>query len=115
MKCAALFSGGKDSTYAIHIVQQMDWEVEELLALIPQRPDSFMFHVPNIGLTPILAQALGIPLTQQYTSGEEEKELEDLRCGLQLIDAAVAVDHPFFSQAEHILRAGIRLGNPEHA
>ncbi|KYK29640.1 MAG: hypothetical protein AYK23_01530 [Candidatus Proteinoplasmatales archaeon SG8-5] len=79
MKLAALFSGGKDSTYAVHLAQQKGWEVAKLVSIFPEADDSYMFHVPNIHLTPLLADALGIDFVKQYTKGEKEKELEDLR------------------------------------
>jgi ABC transporter with metal-binding/Fe-S-binding domain ATP-binding protein len=86
MKLAALFSGGKDSTYAVHLAQQKNWEVAHLVSLFPEANDSYMFHVPNIHLTPMLADALGINFVRQNTKGEKEKELEDLRVVLASLE-----------------------------
>ena len=99
MKVAALFSGGKDSAYAIYIAQQWGWEVTGLISIIPERGESYMFHVPNIGLTDELAKCLDIPIFKASTKGEEEKELDDLRKVLAsmdidaLITGAIASDY----------------------
>ena len=38
-----------------------------------------MFHVPNIHITDLLAQALDIPIMTVETDGVKEEELEDLK------------------------------------
>lgn len=78
MKAAALFSGGKDSTYALYLAMK-EHEVECLLALVSENPESYMFHVPNIEFTKQQAKALEIPLLIAKTKGKKEEELEDLR------------------------------------
>ncbi len=79
MKLAALFSGGKDSAFAIYIAQQYGWEITHLITLVSRSQESYMFHVPNIHLTEVLAEAMNIPLVKQETAGEKEEELEDLK------------------------------------
>jgi ABC transporter with metal-binding/Fe-S-binding domain ATP-binding protein len=74
---AALFSGGKDSTYAIYIAQQRGWNVEYLVTVIPEK-DSMMFHHPNIGLTEHLSTAMGIPHVAVASAEGEEEELKAL-------------------------------------
>ncbi|MDJ0272471.1 MAG: diphthine--ammonia ligase [Candidatus Caldarchaeum sp.] len=59
MKLAALFSGGKDSTYAIYLAENMGHMVEVLLTFLPQSIESYLFHYPNIHLTPLQAEAMG--------------------------------------------------------
>jgi len=83
MKVAALFSGGKDSVYAISVAEQYGWEVTHLVTLQPENPDSWMFHSINIHLTELLAEVLDIPLVQQKTKGEKEDELADLKSVLE--------------------------------
>ena len=78
MKVAALFSGGKDSVFAIYITKQFGWDVTNLITLQPEKSDSWMFHSINIHLTEKLAEAIEIPLIKKQTKGEKEKELEDL-------------------------------------
>jgi len=79
MKAAVLFSGGKDSTMAVYKALEMGWEVEYLVSLHSVNPHSYMFHVPNIHLDTILAEALDIPLVSAVTPGNKEEELKDLQ------------------------------------
>lgn len=79
MKLAALFSGGKDSTYSIYLAKQAGHEVKYLCTVISENPDSFMYHTPNIGMTFLQSQCLGIQLVSVRSSGEKEKEVEDLK------------------------------------
>jgi diphthine-ammonia ligase len=78
MKVSALFSGGKDSTYAIYLVQQQGWEVVSLLTVVPKASDSYMFHYPNVKWTELQAEAMGIPIKYRHSEGLKEKELEDV-------------------------------------
>jgi len=86
MRIAALFSGGKDSTFAVYIAQQYGWTVSPLVSLYPKTADSWMFHSLNIYLSELLAEAIRIPLVKRYTQGEKETELEDLQTILQGLD-----------------------------
>lgn len=81
MKLGVLFSGGKDSTAAAHIVSSHypEHEIACLLSIRSKNKDSYMFHTPNISLTELQAEAMDLPLLTQETSGEKEKELEDLK------------------------------------
>lgn len=78
MMVSALFSGGKDSTYAIYLLQQQGWQVGCLLTVIPKASDSYMFHYPNIRWTSLQSQALGIPIRYRESSGLKEEELRDV-------------------------------------
>ena len=86
MKIAALFSGGKDSVYAISIAQQYGWDITHLVSILPKIPDSWMYHSVNIHLTKLLSESLNIPLISKETTGEKEKELADLEELLQPLD-----------------------------
>jgi len=77
MKIAVLFSGGKDSVYALHFAMQQH-EIACLISMISKNTESYTFHVPNIHLTKLQAEAMEIPLIQFETEGEKEKELEDM-------------------------------------
>ncbi|MEG3224697.1 MAG: TIGR00289 family protein [Methanobacteriales archaeon Met13] len=79
MKAAVLFSGGKDSTMALYKALEKGWEVEYLVSILSANPHSYMFHVPNIHLTSLLAEALNIKIVTAQTLGEKERELKDLR------------------------------------
>jgi ABC transporter with metal-binding/Fe-S-binding domain ATP-binding protein len=77
MKLGVLFSGGKDSTLALHKAAETD-EVTCLITVVSKNPESYMFHTPNIGLTELQAEALGLPLLTKVTEGRKEEELKDL-------------------------------------
>jgi len=78
MKIAVLFSGGKDSTFALFKAMK-EHEVSCLISIISSNPESYMFHVPNVHLVKEQAECLGLPLLQFKTKGEKEKELKDLK------------------------------------
>ena len=78
MKVAVLYSGGKDSTMAAYEAIQAGHEVKYLVSIFSDNPASYMFHVANIHITELAANASGIPLLKKTTKGIEEEELEDL-------------------------------------
>ncbi len=78
MKFAAIFSGGKDSTYALYQAVKEGHEIKYLLTFIPERHDSYMLHRPCIEYTKLQAQALGIEQIMAKVSGEKEKEVEEM-------------------------------------
>ena len=78
MKCAVLFSGGKDSCLALHKVLREGYEVKSLLAIIPETQESFMFHTPYLELLERQAKEIGINLITIKSKAEKEKELLDL-------------------------------------
>jgi ABC transporter with metal-binding/Fe-S-binding domain ATP-binding protein len=77
MKLGVLFSGGKDSTLALHLAAEIE-EVSCLITLVSKNPESYMFHTPNIKITSLQAKALGLPLISVETLGKKEEELVDL-------------------------------------
>lgn len=82
MNAAVLFSGGKDSTMAVYKAMEDGNDVKYLFAMISENPHSYMYHVPNIHITELSAQAMNIPLIKGVTKGEEEKEVDDLKDAL---------------------------------
>jgi ABC transporter with metal-binding/Fe-S-binding domain ATP-binding protein len=83
MRLAVLFSGGKDSTYALNMVKR-EHEVKFLITVFPEK-GSWMFHFPCIELTKLQAKALGIKQVITKTKGEKEKELEDLEKAIKKV------------------------------
>ncbi len=79
MLLASLFSGGKDSAYALYLAQLQGHEIKVLIAIDSENPQSYMFHVPNIHLVKLQAEAMGIPLMFRRTKGVKEEELDDLK------------------------------------
>ena len=83
MKVAVLFSGGKDSTMAVYAALDAKEDVRYLLSMKSRNDESYMFHVPNIHVTDLLAEALDIPIMSVETDGIKEEELEDLRTAFE--------------------------------
>jgi ABC transporter with metal-binding/Fe-S-binding domain ATP-binding protein len=89
MKLAALFSGGKDSTLSVYMAIKQGHEVAYLITMVPENPESYMFHYPNIKFTKLQADAIEIPLIFKKTKGEKEKELGDLENVLNSIKSDI--------------------------
>ncbi|MCL5412124.1 MAG: diphthine--ammonia ligase [Candidatus Marsarchaeota archaeon] len=93
---ACLFSGGKDSTLALHMSEEAGRRVDLLVTLIPRSEFSYMFHRPNVELTGLQAEALGMKHEMVPTPGEKEAELADLERALrdlgvdELVTGAIA-------------------------
>ena len=92
MKVASLFSGGKDSAFAIWCAQMQGWDVAHLLTLLPDSSESWMFHYPATEWTRLQADAMGIPLTVIRTKGVKEEELDDLAGGFRIITRKVGIE-----------------------
>lgn len=78
MRLGILFSGGKDSCFALYKSMQ-EHDIRCLITISSSNPDSFMFHTPNIKFAKDQAKAIGLPIIIKETKGEKEKELEDLK------------------------------------
>jgi diphthine-ammonia ligase len=77
MRLGILFSGGKDSTLALHKVAKKE-EIKCLITVQSENKYSYMFHTPNIEVTSLQAEALNLPLLRETTEGKPEEELKDL-------------------------------------
>jgi ABC transporter with metal-binding/Fe-S-binding domain ATP-binding protein len=79
MKLAALFSGGKDSTYAIYLAKKLGHSVDVLLTLYPYSSESHLLHYPNIEFTQLQAESMKIPqLIEKTHSDDSENESKKL-------------------------------------
>lgn len=112
MKVAALVSGGKDSVLALHVAQCHGWDVTHVVTVKPRAHDSWMFHVPNTDLGPLLAQAVGVPLVSVETGGEKESEVADLERALGRLDIEGFVSGALASEYQRTRLEGVghRLG-----
>jgi diphthine-ammonia ligase len=81
MRLGVLFSGGKDSTLALHKAVEKG-KVVCLITLVSENKESYMFHTPNIGVTGLQAEAMGLPLIRKATKGKPEEELKDLEAAV---------------------------------
>lgn len=87
MQLIALFSGGKDSLFAIKKAIEQGHEIKYLATVQSKNPDSYMYHTPNIGLTLMQSRCLNIQLVSKQSFGEKEKEVKDLEILLNNLDA----------------------------
>ena len=76
MKLAWLFSGGKDSTYAIHLAKKQGHDVVCLLSIFTKSEESHLLHHPNLKWTKLQSESMKIPqLTIISNSDEIDDEL----------------------------------------
>jgi len=59
MDVAILYSGGKDSTYAIEYCQNKGWNIKYLVSIKPNRRDCYLYHFATVELTKELSKILG--------------------------------------------------------
>ena len=91
----SLFSGGKDSSWALYQALECGFPVERLVTVHPAG-DSYMYHVPATDLTALAAESIGIDLVDvrpedfetaahaNENSGERgDRELEPLEATLE--------------------------------
>ncbi len=115
MRLGVLFSGGKDSTLALHYAAEKE-EVVCLITILSKNKESFMFHTPNIEVSTLQAEALGLPQITKTTMGEKEKELLDLEDAIAEtarkfhIEGVVTGAIESVYQAERVQRICHRLG-----
>jgi ABC transporter with metal-binding/Fe-S-binding domain ATP-binding protein len=86
LKLASLFSGGKDSIYAIYKAKQEGHSIECLVSIFPQSEESFLLHYPNISATSIQASAMKIPqIVSRVNTTDSKIELEQLQSILKKV------------------------------
>ncbi|HID17566.1 TPA: TIGR00289 family protein [Candidatus Bathyarchaeota archaeon] len=100
MRFAALFSGGKDSAYALWCALHQGFDIAFLVTVVPEAPDSYMFHYPNVEWTKLQAEALGLPIKLVKVKGGKEGEVESLKERLKglggfegLVSGAIASEY----------------------
>ena len=101
MRVAALFSGGKDSTYAAYVAMQRGWDLTHLLSIFPADRDSMLFHVPNLHVTALVAEAMRRPLVTEEAKEGEDGELAALRRIFHRVDVDGVVVGAIASDYQH--------------
>jgi diphthine-ammonia ligase len=71
MKLACLFSGGKDSTYAIHVAKKQGHDVVCLLSIFPKSEESHLLHHPNLEWTKLQSESMNIPQLTSISSSDD--------------------------------------------
>ena len=92
MRACVLFSGGKDSAFALWCAIHQGYEIVCLLTIFPQRSDSWMFHYPDIEWTRLQAEAVGIPQVTAKASGVKEEELGAMKEALLELKRTRGID-----------------------
>ena len=77
-KAIALYTGGKDSHYAIVKALQHGVKVEALVTAVPRSIESWMFHAINIEFVKLHAQAMNMPIYMFNVSAVKEREVKEL-------------------------------------
>ena len=113
----ALVSGGKDSVYASYLADSQGWSVDELLVIVPEDIDSFLFHTPNLDLVRLQADAWGKRYREVRVAGTgEEVESEALRAALATGTGPVVVGAIGSSyQWSLVHRLAFGVGRPVYA
>jgi diphthine-ammonia ligase len=113
----ALVSGGKDSIYAAYLAETQGWPVDELLTLVPEDPESMLFHTPNLAMVALQAEAWGKAHRRVPVPGRgEEAELAALDRALAPSGGPVvagAIQSSY--QWARLLRVADRLGRRVYA
>ena len=104
MRLGVLFSGGKDSTLALHLAAEKE-EVVCLITVVSKNPESYMFHTPNIDVTALQAEALGLPLVSVITEGRKEEELAELEKAIAEAKSKFQIDGVVTGAVESVYQA----------
>ncbi|HJT09456.1 MAG TPA: diphthine--ammonia ligase [Candidatus Nitrosotalea sp.] len=84
MKLAALYSGGKDSTFAVYKAKSEGHTIACLVTIFPKSEESHLLHHPNIAMTRLQAKSLDIPqISVSVDSDKTEIELDELKKALE--------------------------------
>lgn len=102
MEWVSLFSGGKDSAWALYRAQQAGLTVGRLLTVHPEG-DSYMYHTPATQLASLAAESIGLPLLSIEpadfgaddavdSAAQGDAEIEPLEAALAELAADPSVD-----------------------
>jgi ABC transporter with metal-binding/Fe-S-binding domain ATP-binding protein len=117
----ALYTGGKDSHYAMIKAVEEGHTIKCIATAEPARADSYMFHAVNTRWARLHAEAMGIPHYFIPTSGVKEKEVEELgaalaslarECGVEGISTGAIASR---YQKERVDKLAERLGLRHYA
>ena len=92
----ALFSGGKDSSWALYRAQEAGLDVSRLVTVHPDG-DSYMYHVPATRLASLAAESIGVELVEvepddfeadaaEASGAQGDAELEPLETAVSELD-----------------------------
>ncbi len=97
MRLASLYSGGKDSTFSLYLMEQSGHDMPYLVNIVPEDVASWIFHTPNLSVVPLMAESMGKELVTARSSGTEEGDMEGLRNALDGLDVEGVVSGAIWS------------------
>lgn len=97
MRLASLYSGGKDSTFSLYLMEQSGHDIPYLVNVVPEDAASWIFHTPNLSVVPLMAESMGKELVTAKSSGTEEGDMEGLRNALGGLDVEGVVSGAIWS------------------
>ncbi|MGC9057892.1 MAG: diphthine--ammonia ligase, partial [Candidatus Micrarchaeia archaeon] len=122
LRLAALYTGGKDSAYAIYLMKSMNYDIVSLVSMIPSNKYSYMYHSPDVNIIENHSVRMGIPLIVFNSSGVKEEEVVDLENALQetidkyniegVITGAICSDYQRTRIERVCEKIGIRMFSP---
>lgn len=92
-KGAALYTGGKDSHYALIEALKGGIRVDLLIVVIPSADDSWMFHTINVKLSQLHADLMGFNKLVVRVSGVKEREVREVISSLRSMDLSTKYDY----------------------
>ncbi|MFQ6011843.1 MAG: diphthine--ammonia ligase, partial [Nitrososphaerales archaeon] len=60
-KGVSFASGGKDSILAMHIASSEGIRIESVMTMLPEDPESMLYHTHNVSIVEKVAEAIGVP------------------------------------------------------
>ncbi|HDO20928.1 MAG: diphthine--ammonia ligase [archaeon GB-1867-097] len=119
MRLAALFSGGKDSNFAVYLALNQGWSVNYLITLNPGSVESLYWHYPAVEWSKLQSEAMGIPQIVLNVSGRneigklEETLIQLKRIGVNgLLSGVISSDYQRDKLLELCHRVGLKLVTP---
>jgi ABC transporter with metal-binding/Fe-S-binding domain ATP-binding protein len=93
LRLAALYSGGKDSTFSIFKAKQAGHDIAFLISMRPSSDESLLFHYPNTWLTDLLANAMHIPLASfKLDKASKDAEVQALEKAIISAKSTYGID-----------------------
>ena len=75
-----MYSGGKDSTFAIDLALEKGWDIRYLISIKPNRKDCYLFHYATVEHTKELAKILKLPhILEKCKIADPEKEAQIIK------------------------------------
>ena len=78
-------SGGKDSILSLHLAHKNGINIKGMVTMIPEDPESMLYHTHNVSLVKIIAEVMGIQWIS--VNAPKNSEIDVLTKALKKLDA----------------------------